>query len=337
MSPAISFYIPPLFWPDRLPATSAENWAGFGLGIYAWTVQTYLKLHEAGVVCHLTHQLPDEGIILFHANATRGATISPGPNRLLICLKAESPLYSQAQLHVVQNPHEASSVFGCYFMPHWPQPGLLPRLPERQDRFETIAFLGHRDSLAADLLTSHWQTQLQQRGLRWLPVVNTNSWHSAQSIDTRWNDYQHIDAIVAVRRFHLSRPSYRSKPATKLYNAWLAGVPAILGRELAYWVEGQVGLDYLEANSMDELLSCLDLLRQDVTRRKNMVQRGQRRAVQYTPAVITQRWRQFLYEVAIPMYDLWCNRPLWQRQIHQRKAWLLSYCDRTQRRFNRLI
>lgn len=336
MSPAIFFYIPAPFWPARLPATSAENWAGFGLGIYAWTVQTYLKLCEAGVVCHLTSQLPDQGIVLYHANAARDATITPGPQRLLICLKAESPLCAQAQLHVVQNPCEASST-GCHFIPHWPQPGLLPRRSERQDRFENIAFLGHRDSLAADLLSPRWQAQLQQRGLRWIPVVNTNPWNSAQSIDTRWNDYQHIDAIVAVRRFHLARPSYRSKPATKLYNAWLAGVPAILGRELAYRAEGQVGVDYLEANSMGELLSCLDKLQQDVASRKSMVQQGQRQAAQYTSVAITQRWQQFLDEIAIPMYGLWCDRTSWQQQICQRKARLLSYCDRTQRRLPNLI
>lgn len=337
MYPAIFFYIPAPFWPARLPATSAENWAGFGLGIYAWTVQTYLRLREAGVVCQLTHQLPDQGIVLFHANATRGATISPGPKRLLICLKAESPLCSQAQLHVVQNPWEASPAFGCHFMPHWPQPGLRPRRPERQDRFENIAFFGHRDSLATDLLAPPWQTQLRQRGLRWRPVVNTNPWNSAQSIDTRWNDYQHIDAIVAVRRLRLPRPGYRSKPATKLYNAWLAGVPAILGRELAYQAEGRAGVDYLEANSMDGLLACLDQLQQDVASRKTMVAQGQRRAAQYTPAAITQRWQQFLAKTVIPMYNRWCDRSPWQRQIHQGQAQVLSYCDRTQRRLNRLI
>lgn len=337
LSPAIFFYIPAPFWPARLPATSAENWAGFGLGIYAWTVQTYLKLREAGVVCHLTSHFPDEGIILFHANAARGATIAPGPKRLLICLKAESPLCAQAQLHVVQNPCEASSVCNCHFIPHWPQPGLLPRRPERQDRFENVAFLGHCNSLAADLLSPYWQAQLQQRGLRWIPVVNTNPWNSAQSIDTRWNDYQQLDAIVAVRRFHLARPGYRSKPATKLYNAWLAGVPAILGRELAYRAEGRIGVDYLEANCMDELLSCLDLLQQDVARRQNIVQQGQRRAAQYTSAAITQRWQQYLCEVAIPMYKRWCERPSWQQQIHQGKARLLSYCDRAQRRLPNLI
>ncbi|MEM1241374.1 MAG: hypothetical protein AAGI45_16165, partial [Cyanobacteria bacterium P01_H01_bin.26] len=142
MFPDIYFYLPAQFWPAQLPATSAENWAGFGLGIYAWTVQTYLKLRESGVVCQLTNQLPERGIVLFHANAVRGGPICPGPSRLLICLKAESPLCSQAQLHVVQNPCEASR--GQYFIPHWPQPGLRSR--QQQDRFKTVAFLGHRNS-----------------------------------------------------------------------------------------------------------------------------------------------------------------------------------------------
>lgn len=332
MSPNICFYIPTEFWPDQLPASSAENWSGFGLGIYAWTVQTYLQLHEAGVACQLTDQLPHEGIVLFHANVARASKICPGPNRLLICLKAESPLCSQAQLHVVQNPCEVSQVLGCYFIPHWPQPGLKPRLRERRDRFETISFLGHRNSLAAELMSSDWKNQLQQRGLKWQPVINTNIWDSHQSVDTRWNDYQQIDAIIAIRQFGLRRPGFRSKPATKLYNAWLAGVPAILGCELAYRAEGTAGVNYLEANSMVELLSCLDQLQQDVRLRTTLVKKGQLHALRYAPEMIVQRWQRFLGQVAIPAYQVWRNQPNWQRQVQYGRARLANYCDRAIRR-----
>ncbi len=330
----IYFYIPAAFWPAQLPTSSAENWSGFGLGIYAWTLQTYLKLREAGFACQLTKQLPDQGIVLFHANATRGAAIRPGPRRLLICLKAEDTLCAQAQLHVVQNPCEASRWLGCYFIPHWPQPGLQPRLLERRDRFETIAFLGHRNSLVAELMAPEWEKKLQQRGLNWLPVINTNVWDSHQSIDTRWNDYRHIDGIIAVRQFNLRRPAYRNKPATKLYNAWLAGVPAILGRELAYQTEGTSGVDYLEANSMAELLSCLDQLQQDTVLRARIVKKGQIRSIHYTPEVITQRWQQFLCEVAIPAYQSWCSRSNWRRQVDYWQARVINYCDRTARRLS---
>ncbi|MEM1241957.1 MAG: hypothetical protein AAGI45_19160, partial [Cyanobacteria bacterium P01_H01_bin.26] len=233
-----------------------------------------------------------------------------------------------AQLHVVQNPCEASR--GQYFIPHWPQPGLRSR--QQQDRFKTVAFLGHRNSLAAALLEPPWETQLQQRGLQWLPVINTNGWNEYQSIDTRWNDYRHIDAIVAIRQFHRRRPGYRSKPATKLYNAWLAGVPAILGRELAYRAEGTTGINYLEANSMAELLSCIDMLQQDVTVRRTLVKNGKRQAVHYTSAAIVNRWQRFLDRVAIPSYRTWCHRAAWQRQLQQCQAKIANYCDRTSRR-----
>lgn len=302
--------------------------------MYAWTVQTYLKLQEAGFACQLTDQLPEEGIVLFHTNATRGANIQPGPKRLLICLKAEATLCAQAQFHVVQNPYETSRSLGCHFIPHWPQPGLKSRLSERQNRFENIAFLGHRDSLVAELMEPNWEKQLQQRGLNWLSVINTNTWNSHQIIDTRWNDYQHIDAIVAVRQFHLRRPRYRSKPATKLYNAWLAGVPAILGCELAYRAEGNAGVDYLEANSMAKLLTCIDRLQQDVVFRTKLVKKGQIRSIHYTPEVITQRWQQFLSQVAVPAYQDWCRCSQWQRQTQYWRARVLNYCDRATRRLN---
>ncbi|MEA5465541.1 glycosyltransferase [Leptothoe sp. PORK10 BA2] len=280
----------------------------------------------------MTDQLPEKGIVLFHGNATRGGDIHPGPNRLLICLKAESPLCPQAQLHVVQNPYEASQFLGCYFIPHWPQPGLQPRLDQRQDKFETIAFLGHCNSLAAELRTPDWKMQLGQRGLNWQPIINTNGWNNQHSIDTRWNDYQHIDAIVAVREFHLKRPGYRSKPATKLYNAWLAGVPAILGRELAYRAEGTVDVNYLEANSMAQVLSCLDELKQNIEFRRRLVKNGQAVAKQYSTAAITQKWIQFLSEVAMPRYQAWCNNSPWGYQMQHWQAQWLNYCDRTLRR-----
>ncbi|MEO0868753.1 MAG: glycosyltransferase [Cyanobacteria bacterium J06642_11] len=330
MSLPIYFFIPQAFWRDDIPETSDENWAGFGLGMYTWTIQTYLRLREHGIRCQLTSQLPEEGIVFFHANAPRRAEIRPSARRLLICLKAESILCPQAQIHVVQNPSEVG--LGRYFMPHWPQPGLRPRQPERQDRFETIAFLGHHNSLAPELQTAAWQSGLEQRGLRWQAVVNRNAWDDAGAIDTRWNDYGAIDAIVAVRRFHLGRPGYGRKPGTKLYNAWLAGVPAILGRELAYRRAGTAGVDYLEANSMAELWACLDRLQHDQALRKALVKDGQAQAQHYTAAAITHRWQQFLETVAIPAYDRWCSQSSWQQRLAQWQAQLLHYGDRTQRK-----
>lgn len=46
-----------------------------------------------------------------------------------------------------------------------------------------------------------------------------------------WRDYREADVVVAVRPFDSSL--HAAKPPSKLINAWLAGVPALLGAEAA--------------------------------------------------------------------------------------------------------
>ncbi|MEL6137386.1 MAG: hypothetical protein AAFQ61_03165 [Cyanobacteria bacterium J06626_23] len=330
--PPTYFYIPECYWPSELPTHSGENWSGFGLGLYAWTIQTYLRLQEAGLPCKLTRQLPQRGIVLFHSNALRAGTLQPGSKRLLICLKAEGPVCPIAQLHVVQNPREARPLLGANFMPHWPQPGLLPRDPQRGDRLETVAFLGHESSLDPVFRTTDWAQQLAERGMRWVAVSNTNGWDDARSVDTCWNDYRQIDAVVALRRVHARRPGYFHKPATKLYNAWLAGVPAILGKETAYRRVGRAGVNYLEANSPDEVLAALDWLKRSAELKHLLLAAGQAQSVAYRPAALTQRWLRFLRQVAVPAYDRWCRLNGAQRQVCLLGSGMMNMCDRAVRR-----
>ncbi|MBE9078025.1 glycosyltransferase family 1 protein [Romeria aff. gracilis LEGE 07310] len=345
--PPIAFYIPPTFWPPELPTSAEQNWAGFGLGIYAWTLQTYLRLRAVGFPCELVDRLPAEGIVLFHSNAARATQPRPSAKRLLICLKAESYPYPYAQLQVVQNPVEASARYHRYFTPHWPQPGLMARSqfpnqsPGRPDRFETVAFFGHANSLAPELQTSAWEEALAELGLRWQPVINTNHWNDFATLSTDWNDYRAIDAIVAVRSFSAWQQwlqgGYRHKPATKLYNAWLAGVPAILGPEVAYRAERRSPLDYLEVTSMPDLIAQLRQLKSDSGLRQAMVVNGRDRASAYSPAAITQRWQQFLEAVAIPAYDRWCKQPAWRRTYQLLPSVYDSYRSRTVNKASRLL
>ena len=62
----IYFYIHPQHFPVDIPHTVEENWSGFGLGIYAWTIQTYLRLKLNGFPCFLVNRIPDEGIVFIH-------------------------------------------------------------------------------------------------------------------------------------------------------------------------------------------------------------------------------------------------------------------------------
>ena len=347
--PPIYFYIPKLYWSCTMPVSADENWKGFGLGIYAWTVQTYLRLKADSFPCELVSELPAEGIVLVHRNALRAHSdnLKPMPNILLICLKAELPAYPYAQLHVVQNSLESKTLKNSYYIPHWSQPALIPRNLARGDRFENIAFFGHEVNLAPELRDSSWEKQLKAMGLNWYPILNRNHWSDYSQIHDRWNDYSEIDAIVAVRSFdrqqlYLSR-NYISKPATKLYNAWLANVPAIVGAESAYRAERQSPLDYLEVTSPADVISALERLQSDRplrgatdnrTLRLEMVKNGQLRAQSLLPSNITARWRNFLEAIAIPAYYHWKAKPHWFQKLILDRNYFIFNINRIQHKMH---
>ncbi|MEO1445001.1 MAG: hypothetical protein AAFV46_01960 [Cyanobacteria bacterium J06635_11] len=341
MSPPITFFIPPALWPEELPKRPDENWAGYGLGLYAWTVQTYLRLSSAGIACQLTSELPTEGIVFCHSNALRSVEISPLPRRLLICIKAEAPLSKHASLHVVQNPLDVSLAGNRYYLPHWPQPQLIPRELSRGDRFENVAFFGHEDNLADELRSYAWQVALAERGLTGRVVANTNHWNQYSNLDTRWNDYHDVDAIIAVRSFDPVRRrltgGFACKPATKLYNAWLAGVIPILGVESAYRWTGRAGQDYLEVKSFTGLLETLDRLKANAALRRALVTKGNLRSLEYTPSKVVRKWQVFLEAVAMPAYAEWCTYTNWQRRQIMLATKSASYLDRGKRRGRRFL
>ncbi len=321
--PIIHFYIPKSFFPTVTPDNLDDDWIGFGLGIYAWTFQTYLRLQADSFPCKLVSKLPSEGIIIFHQNALQAhkKPLKPGKNQLFIFIKAESKPYGYAQLHVVQNPTELLTVKDSYYLPHWPQPGLIPRDPLRGDRFENIAFFGHKINLAPELFKFAWEQQLNDLGLRWYPIVNSNHWLDYSQIKNPWNNYREIDAVVAVRSFD-NIPGYPNKPPTKLFNCWLAGVPAILGCESAYRAEGKNCIDYLEVNSLADLLSVLKRLKEDKMLRNKLVENGYKSSLNIHPRNITNKWRDFLMQVAIPTFGEWCDTPRFLQKISLNKNYI---------------
>jgi hypothetical protein len=100
--------------------------------------------------------------------------------------------------------------------------------------------LGGLANLAPELRESSWTQRVEALGLRWVAVGDTAD----------WNNYSEVDAVLAIRSF--SQHKFNHKPASKLYNAWKAEVPAILGCESAYQTERKSELNYLEAASVDD-------------------------------------------------------------------------------------
>ncbi len=101
--------------------------------------------------------------------------------------------------------------------------------------------------------------------------------------------------MVAIRDF--SNKPYNNKPATKLYNAWLAGVPFIGGCDSAYASEGSPEKDYLVAKSPEELLQQLRRLQQDLELRTRLVQRGSQVVQNFTVEKTLERWKKLIQEI----------------------------------------
>ncbi|WP_199245876.1 hypothetical protein [[Phormidium] sp. ETS-05] len=322
MSAPIYFYIPQADWPDSpIPDNADTYWAGFGgnltSGVYAWTVQTYLRLKHNGFPCELTGKLPEQGIVLAHRSSLP-FHLQPGDKLVIVCLKADYDKHPYAQIHIVLNQEETQNLAGSYYMPHWIQSGLIPRDAGRGDRFENIAYFGIEKNLAPELRDPAWAEKLQELGLNWRVVSRE-----------RWHDFSDVDAILAVRNF-APETDYKWKPASKLVNAWHAGVPAILGCESAYQAERQSELDYMEVTSVDEAIKALQRLRDDQDLRHKMVENGQFRAQSTTPKQLTERWQKFLTDVAIPEYDRWCSSSKFTKQIYIAKRYLAIKENRLQ-------
>ncbi|MGD1809418.1 hypothetical protein ACP6PL_28845 [Dapis sp. BLCC M126] len=306
--PPIYFYLPQKDWLDNMPEQPDVYWEQFGQGIYSWTLQTYLYLKADGFPCTLVGTMPDEGIIIAHRDSFP-YKLRPTPKVLMVCIKPDRNPHPYAQLQVVQNPQDAKKLKNSYYITHWRQPGLIPRDPDRDDRFENIGYFGISFNLAPELKAASWSKQLEELGLNW-EIIPKNRWH----------DYSNIDAIVAVRNFQ--QQDYTQKPATKLYNAWHAGVPAILGKESAFQSERKNEFDYFEVASLDEAINILKRLRDNPKMSQKVRENGQIRAKEVDPQSVLMQWRRFLSNTAIPEYKCWCSLSSWRQSIYLQKCFL---------------
>jgi hypothetical protein len=313
--PQIYFYIPPDKFRPNWPSTLADNWVGFGGGANVWSYFTPLALREHGYPVHITSQIPDEGIVLSHSQYLPQRRIT-NDHTLLICIRADYGRNHVAQMHVVQNPaqerYKGKDFFEklllpgpSYYIPYWPQPGLTPRRQDRGDRFENVVYMGAQQNLAAELKSDKWRQAMEKAGINFVANMDRASWH----------DYSEVDAILALRP--LSNQRNLRKPPSKLINAWLAGVPSILGPDSAFQALRRSQYDYLEVTSVDGAMDAVLRLRDDIGLRRRMVETGTQRGKEYSVASIAGLWQQFFEQFAIPYYLQWRARPAIHRKIHR--------------------
>ncbi|EDY17849.1 conserved hypothetical protein [Chthoniobacter flavus Ellin428] len=323
MPPLIRFYLPGEIPPD-MPQSPDVYWTGFrGYmrgGVYAWTVQTFQRLRDAGMNVELSNQLPKEGILVAHRKSVPREFVPPR-GVLFVCLRADATWHPFAHFHVIINRLAANPWYPSIYMPHWPQAGLIPRDPTRGDRWENAAFFGDDACIAGEMRGGEWESILRDLKLNWSHVP-----------PDKWHDFSEVDVVVAIRDF-IGKHRYANKPPTKLFNSWHAGVPAILGRESAYEAERKGPLDYLEARTVPDLIAALRRMRDEPELRRTMVANGRNRAKESDPATITERWK-LVFDIGIyKRYESWRNASDWQRQLHHWNGLLKAKAQHLQERF----
>lgn len=290
-------------------------------GRFSWTLQTFLQLQSTDVKISLVDEMPDEGIVIAHRDFLPDS-LQPNSKVLLVAIKPDRLPHPFAQVHLIQSPYDpllkkCKDFWPSYFVPSWPQPNLLPRNLSRGNKFENVCFVGRLEHLAFELQKSSWLDELE---LNW-QIRSMSQWH----------DYNDMDLVVAIRYFGLQQPSGSAatedvamKSFTKLTNSWLAGVPAILGREPSYLFLKENDLDYIEATSLKELLDAILQLQKDSALRNAMISHGRIRARKFSIEALKTHWLSLL-QISLPlMYDQWRDPSYRHQFILRRETALLS-------------
>jgi len=220
----------------------------------------------------------------------------------LVAVRADRAPVEACDIAIAQNalalrPNER-------YLPLWPQPGLMARDVTRGARIETLAYFGRTSSAPPWFDDAAWHEALAARGIRF--EIRERAWH----------DYRDVDVALAARE---EAPAVlATKPATKLYNGWLARVPVIAAPEPAYAALRRSPFDYLEADDAHAVLRAIDRLREHRGLYEAMVVNGTRRAAAFSVSAVTQQWLRFFEHEVLPAYREW------QEAAASRRAWFLG-------------
>ncbi len=277
----------------------------FVAGRNSWIAQTYVRLRgelEArGWTVTVGETFEPGSIVVVHRDdANDFATCAHAS--YLVVVRADRAPVAACDLAIVQNridnaPHER-------FIPLWPQPGLRARDASRGTSISRIAYYGRTTSAPAWFSDTAFLRALRLRGIEF-------------EIQSRHlEDYRRVDVCIAARED--SGTLLATKPATKVYNAWLAGVPVLAAPEPAY-VEVQRGpLDFIEIHDGDEVLAALDRLRADPSLFTAMAANGLERGKEFSVDATRARWLALLEEEVLPAFAMRAG------ELASRRLWHLS-------------
>ena len=200
------------------------------------------------------------------------------------------------------------------FIPHWPQPGLIPRDPARGRRIETLCFKGSETNLYEPFRSPAFREELQSCGLELQYDVKENA---GPADPPRWHDYSSTDLVLAVR--DATEVDLKIKPASKLVNAWLAGCPALLGPEPAFQALRRGELDYFEVREPKDVLAVVAKLRDSPSLFEAIVRNGTARAAEFSHQRVTECWHRLLSGPAARDFSALRSK---RGSVHRARRWV---------------
>lgn len=308
MQTQVNFIVENSFLENNLPTNIEDDWSALSSLSQATIYLTYLYLNKKLENITLSSDLVPNAINIAHPNSLLKYRPSEIAECYLICWQQDYPRCLLANEHIVMNQSQTrisalkfKDLIACpgkrTVLHYPPDPALVPRDSERGDLFERIGYFGDPKNLLPEIQSETWKTRLQDHGMQ-LVVKDARSESSL---------YTDLDAIVAIRP-----PIYSSKQksAHKLWNAWRAGTPAILGNEPGFLDFKNSDLDYIEAKTADELLQILIMLKKNPEIVKNMRSNGKLRAQEISADAIINKWINYINDYAIPSAMRWFDYPL---------------------------
>ena len=299
---------------DELGTSAARVAARYGeLWGANWIIPPYFALRDAGHNVHLASRVVPGHINVVHsyssgyvgdparlARVCSAAVVTVADNR-------SAPGLLEAGLHcIMQNELQACSDDSppvprsdgstlkprepgrAHTLPMFPQQRLRRRRASRANMVRRVIFVGDRHQLDPALTAPEFTAALRAMEVAF-DVID-------KSRVPEWGDYRDADLVLALRP---PGTAVRLKPPSKLINAWLAGVPALVGPEPAYQRLRSDESDFVEVHGAAEALAAIARLQREPEQYERMLRRCDERAPEFCAEKIAARWARVLFgEVA---------------------------------------
>lgn len=313
LSDPIYFLFPEDFLRKSLPDSISSDWSECGGSSEGAVYSTMLGLKESGIAVKATSSWPNMGIVIAHSRDLPIERPANWKDLYIVCWQIDHMRCDYAQLHIVSNSsmlkNAGISLYDRLLLPgpriiqHFPtELNLKPRDIKRNSIFSNIAYAGAPKNLMTDFQTEEWFARIRHESLNFRIIESP----------VCMGDYSDIDCVLAVRP---SGQQIEQKPPSKLWNAWRAGVPAILGPEPGFRDYRKTELDYIEVTNVEEALQALIRLRENPELRLAMTENGFRRLDDCSLQTIISQWINFIEEPLQNYAYNWFHAPCWKRKL----------------------